>query len=91
MHNFNIKHHARILLRGFLRTIGGAATAGLFGIAVYGFAVIPAEGGYAAVADFTVALILLGFALLAMYCLGAANGRKKRKQTEPKRGLFLAR
>lgn len=88
----NIKRHARILLNGFARTIGGTAAAGLLGASVYGFASIPTEGGYAAVADFAVAIILLLFALLTMYCLGAANGkRKNRKPIEPKRGLFLAK
>lgn len=70
-----IRHHSKILLRGLARTVYGTAVAGLVGLSVYGFVMIPSEGGYTAVCEFVVASITLGMAVGAMYAFGGC--RKK--------------
>ncbi len=72
-----INRHGRILLRGFVRMTYGAATAGLFLLAAYGFYMIPKEGGYTAVCDFIGAIATMSVALICMYHQG--GGVKKRK------------
>lgn len=68
--------HGRILLRGLAKTLYGTSVAGLVGLSVYGFVMIPSEGGYTAVCEFVVASITLGMALGAMYAFGG----RRRKQ-----------
>lgn len=73
-----IGYHCKVLVKGFGRVVYGAAVAGLFGFAVYGFTVIPAEGGYVAVCDFIASMATLVIALNGMYACGARrkkNGR----------------
>lgn len=73
-----IAYHVKILVRGFGRVVYGTAVAGLFGLAVYGFTAIPAEGGYVAVCDFIASMATLLIALNGMYACGARrkkNGR----------------
>lgn len=73
-----IAYHVKVLVRGFGRVVYGTAVAGLFGLAVYGFTAIPAEGGYVAVCDFIAAMATLVIALNGMYACGARrkkNGR----------------
>lgn len=72
-----IAYHVKILLRGFVRMVYGAAVAGLIGMAAYGFAAIPSEGGYVAVCDFIASMATLVIALTCMYAFGAKkrNGR----------------
>ena len=53
----------------------GASTAGLIAFAVYGFYMIPSEGGYAAVCDFVTAIATMFVAMLGVYTMGA--GYKK--------------
>ena len=72
-------YHAGIFLKGCLRTVYGVAVAGLIGLAVYGFVMIPTEGGYIAVCDFVAAVASLVVALSAMYCLGT-NKKKGAKR-----------
>ena len=70
-----IGFHSKVMLRGIIRTLYGAAAAGLVGMAVYGFMAIPSEGGYMAVFDFIGAIATLVVALSAMYAIG--GGVKK--------------
>lgn len=68
--------HSKILLRGLVKTLYGTSVSGLVGLAVYGFVMIPTEGGYTAVCEFVVASITLGIAVGAMYAFGG----RRRKQ-----------
>ena len=70
-----IGFHGAILLMGFAKVLYGAAVAGLVGLAVYGFAAIPSEGGYVAVCEFIAAIVTLVVALSCMYAFG---GKKKK-------------
>lgn len=79
-----VVHHGKILLRGLVKTLYGTAVSGLAGLAVYGFVMIPSEGGYAAVCEFMVAALTLGMAMGAMYAFG---GRKQKKNV----GRYTAR
>ena len=72
-------YHAGVFLKGCVRTVYGVAVAGLIGLAVYGFVMIPTEGGYIAVCDFVAAVASLVVALSAMYSLGA-NKKKGAKR-----------
>lgn len=66
-----IGRHCRIFGRGLVRTCYGAATAGLVGIAVYGFLVIGGESGWVAVCDFIATIATATVALTCMYAMGA--------------------
>lgn len=73
-----IAYHVKVLVRGFGRVVYGTAVAGLLGLAVYGFLMIPDEGGYVAVCEFIAAMATLVVALNGMYACGARrkkNGR----------------
>lgn len=72
-------YHGLVLLRGFIKTLYGAATSGLIAFAVYGLAAIPTEGGYAAVCDFVTALACLVVAVLCMYTFGCRKQKKVRR------------
>lgn len=65
-----IGFHCLVLLRGFMKAVYGTATAAMIAAAVYGFRVIPTEGGYAAVGDFMAAIACIVGALAAMYAFG---------------------
>ena len=54
-----VKFHARVLLRGFCRTVYGSLLALLIAMAIYGFVSITAKTGWAAVWRFVVACVLL--------------------------------
>ena len=69
-------YHGKILWRGLKRMLYGAATAGLFGMAIYGFVMIPSEGGYIAVCDFIGAIATMLMALVCMYHQGCGKKRK---------------
>ena len=71
-----ICYHGKILWRGFKRMLYGAATAGLFGIAIYGFIVIPKEVGYIAVCDCVGAIATMLTALACLYHQGCGKKRK---------------
>lgn len=68
-------HHGGILLKGCMRMLYGTATAGLVALAVYGFVMIPSEGGYVAVCDFIGSAVTMVVALGGMYAQG--GGRKR--------------
>lgn len=68
--------HGKILWRGLKRMVYGAATAGLYGMAIYGFVMIPREGGYLAVCDFIGAIATMCVALCCMYHQGCGKKRK---------------
>lgn len=67
--------HCKILLKGFVRMVYGAATAGLVALAVYGFLAISSEDGWTAVCEFIVATSTLSVAVTSMYAMG--TGRKR--------------
>lgn len=71
--------HGRILWKGFLRVLYGGATAGLIGFAVYGFAMIPSEGGYAAVCEFVGAIATMVVAITCMYHQGQTKKKGAKK------------
>ena len=68
-------HHGKYLFNGFAMMMYGVLTAGLVAAAVYGFMVIPSEGGYLAVCDFVVSTATVCVAVGCMYAMG--RGRKK--------------
>lgn len=70
-----IKFHARVLGKGFVRMLVGAATAGSAMLAVYGFATVSKEIGYAAVGDFLLSVMALVIAFGGVYLMG---GNKKK-------------
>lgn len=71
-----IGYHSKILLKGFLRMMYGSLTAGLIGLAVYGFTMIPSEGGWTAVCEFIASTATV---VVALNCLYAQGGAKKRR------------
>lgn len=74
----NISYQVKVILRGLVRMVWGTVTAGLVGLAVYGFIAIPNEGGYAAVCDFIGAICLLVLAFVSMYVQGVGSFHKAR-------------
>lgn len=78
-----VKFHARILWRGFCRTICGTMIALLIAMAICGFVSITTKTGWAAVWRFVVACVLLAEGIGNMYFIGrkknGAGNRKKRK------------
>lgn len=77
------KFHARILLRGFLRTVYGALIAGLIAMAIYGFVSASKEAGWDAVFDYIVSAVLLIEAIGNMHFIGrmkkgSARGKSRR-------------
>ena len=67
------KFHARILWRGFLRTVYGALIAGLIAMAIYGFVSAQNEAGWEAVFDYIVSAVLLLESIGNMYFMGRRN------------------
>ena len=74
-----IGYHVRILAKGFIKMLWGTMTAVTIAFAVYGFTIVPTEGGYAAVSDFLVSKVALIIALGCMYLMGG-NGNKGAKK-----------
>ena len=77
------KFHARILWRGFLRTVYGALIAGLIAMAVYGFVSAQNEVGWEEVFDYIVSSVLLLESIGNMYFMGrlkknGARGKDRR-------------
>lgn len=76
----NVKFHARILWRGFLRTVYGALISGLIAMAIYGFVSASKEAGWDAVFDYIASAVLLIEAIGNMHFMGRRNnGGTKRK------------
>lgn len=71
--------HLKVLWKGLLRTMAGSLTAGMIGLSVYGYTMIPAEDGYIAVGEFVVASVVLAMAGLCMYAQGKGKRKKVRK------------
>ena len=75
--------HARILWRGFCRTIYGTMISLLIAMAICGFVSITTKTGWDAVWRFVVACVLLAEGIGNMYFIGhkktGAGNRKKRK------------
>ena len=81
----NVKFHARILWRGFLRTAYGALIAGLIAMAIYGFVSAQNEAGLEEVFDYIVSAVLLIEALGNMYFMGRRkNGNARGKDRRQK-------
>ena len=74
-----IWHHMKVLWKGFLRMLAGTGTAGLIALAVYGYAMIPQEDGYVAVAEFAVATMLLALSLVMIHAMGGRGKAARRK------------
>ena len=70
-------YHGKILLRGFVKVTAGAITACLIAVSVYGYCMVPTEGGYMAVCDFVGATAGAVMALCSMYAAGRKKGVKK--------------
>ena len=66
-----IRFHGKILLKGFLRMMYGAGTAGLFAMAIYGLVMIPTESGWTAICDFVASAATISVAMTCMYAQGA--------------------
>ena len=81
----NVKFHARILRRGFLRTVYGAMIAGLIAMAIYGFISAQNEAGLEEVFDYIVSSVLLLESIGNMYFIGrlkknGARGKDRRQK-----------
>ena len=81
----NVKFHARILWRGFLRTVYGAMIAGLIAMAIYGFVSAQKEVGLEAVFDYIVSTVLMIESIGNMYFMGrrkngGARGKDRRQK-----------
>ena len=79
------KFHARILWRGFLRTVYGAMIAGLIAMAIYGFISARNEAGWEEVFDYIVSSVLLLESIGNMYFIGrlkknGARGKDRRQK-----------
>lgn len=74
-----IRYHGKILLRGFLRMMYGALTAGLFALAIGGFIMITTESGWVAVSEFIASICTAFVAVINMYAQGGGvkKGAKK--------------
>jgi hypothetical protein len=62
--------HVRVLVKGLVKALCGAAAFGLGWMGVHGYTLIPTEGGYAAVCDFIASTAMLALALMGMYLMG---------------------
>jgi hypothetical protein len=71
-----VLRHGKILFRGFTRMLYGTMTAITFAMAIYGFAMISREGGWAAVCEFVGAVATTCVAVTCMYAQG--GGKRKR-------------
>ena len=79
------KFHARILWRGFLRTVYGALIAGLIAMAIYGFVSAQKEVGLEAAFDYIVSSVLLLESIGNMYFMGRRkNGNARGKDRRQK-------
>ena len=67
--------YSKVVLKGFVRMIVGAAVAGLFAMAIYGFVMIDKESGWTAVCDFIAATATTFCAMSGMIVMG--GGMKK--------------
>ena len=80
-----VKFHARILWRGFFRTVYGSMIAGLIAMAIYGFVSAQNEVGWEAVFDYIVSTVLMTESIGNMYFMGrwkknGARGKDRRQK-----------
>ena len=68
-----IGFHASVLLKGFARMIYGATMGAMIAAAVYGFIMIPYEGGYIAVCEFLASTCVMCIALGGIYLMGGST------------------
>jgi hypothetical protein len=74
----SIGFHGKVLARGFVRMAYGAGTAGLLGMAAYGYWMITGESGWTAVCEFVGSTATLCMGLMWMYVIGCnKRGAKK--------------
>ena len=73
------KNHIVIFIRGMIRIIYGAAIAGLFAMAAYGFISIPSDGGWTAVFDFVASAATLVVAFANVYVIGGGTCKRRCK------------
>ncbi len=66
----SIRCIGKIALKGFIRMMYGALTAGLFAIAIGGFSMITSVSGWVAVAEFIAATCTVVVAATNMYAIG---------------------
>lgn len=74
-----VGNHFHILTKGCIKMLWGTTTAVMIATAVYGYTVVPTEGGYAAVRDFLLSTLFLIIALGCMYLMGG-NSKKGAKK-----------
>ena len=74
-----ISFHGKVLLKGFLRMLFGAGTAGLFALAIGGLVMITTETGWTAVMEFIAAICTAVVAFTCMYAMGG-NCKKGAKR-----------
>lgn len=74
-----IGYHFQILAKGFIKMLWGTMTAVAIGSAVYGFMMVPTEGGYVAVSDFLVSTLTMIVALGCMYIMGGKCKKEAKK------------
>ena len=74
-----LEQHSMVLLRGFIRMVYGALTAGLTVLAIYGFLMIQSESGWVAVCEFVGAIATTVVALACMYAQGITKKKGARK------------
>lgn len=73
-----VRYHGQVLLKGMMRMLFGTATAGLMGLAVYGFIMVGSKGGYLAVGEFLIDMACVIVAGTCMYTMGGSKkGAKK--------------
>ena len=73
-----VKFYARVLWRGFCRTVYGSLIALLIAMAIYGFVSITTKTGWAAVWRFVVACVLLSEGIGNMYFMGRKKNRSRK-------------
>lgn len=64
------KFHARIVWKGFYRTLCGTFIAALLAVSVYGLIVVSTENGWAAVADFILSVGMMALSGICIYGMG---------------------
>jgi hypothetical protein len=77
----NAKHHAKVMIRGFVRTIYCALVSSLIAFAVYGFLSVAKESGWTAVCDFIASCATMVVALANVYIMGNKKKGAKHGRT----------
>lgn len=74
-----VRRHGKVVLKGLMRAMYGTATAALFALAAYGFAMITTESGWVAVLEFlaSTAVAVLGAAAVYAQGVDTKKGAKR--------------